>query len=94
MIEAKQTYCGQRVRYGDFFRVCDVHTDLPEEDAIKWCFEHLYNNRVVPPIQEWKANIGYGAPKFNDAGYYFAGYYSTRKFEGGFEFTICEPYAD
>lgn len=33
-------------------------------------------------------------PKFNDAGYYFAGYYSTRKFEGGFEFTICEPYAD
>ena len=55
MIEAKQTYCGQRVRYGDFFHVWDVHTDLPEEDAIKWCFEHLYNNRVVPPIQEWKA---------------------------------------
>lgn len=99
MIEAKQTYCGQRVRYGDFFRVWDVHTDLPEEDAIKWCFKHLYNNCVVPPIQEWKANIRYGAPKFNDAGYYFAGYYfagyySTRKFEGGFEFTICEPYAD
>ncbi len=93
MIEAKQTHCGQYKRYGDFFRVWNIKTDLPEEQAVEWCFQNLYP-RKVPASAEWHANICYGGSKFSDAGYYFAGYYSMKEIDGGFEFSICEPYAD
>lgn len=93
MIEAKQTHCGQYKRYGDFFRVWKIQTDMSKDEVIKWCFENLYK-RIVPPSGEWHANIRFGGPKRNDANYYFAGYYSIEEIDGGFEFKICEPYAD
>ena len=93
MIEAKQIHCGQYKPYGDFFRVWNVQTDMTKEEAIKWCFENLYK-RIVPPSGEFHANIRYGGPKSNAPGYYFAGYYSIEEIEGGFKFSICEPFAD
>lgn len=93
MIEAKQIHCGQYKPYGDFFRVWEVQTDLPEEKATEWCFQNLYK-RIVPPSGEWHANIRYGGPKFSDAEYYFAGYYTMVEIEGGFRFSVCEPFAD
>ena len=93
MIEAKQTHCGQHRRYGDFYREWEVKTDLPQGEVIEWCFENLYKRRV-PHASEWHVNIRVGGEKDGDPGYYFAGYYSIRKIDGGYEFTICEPYAD
>lgn len=93
MPEAKQIHCGQYKRYGDFFRVWEVKTDLSKEETVEWCFENLYKRRV-PHTGEWHANIRYGGPKWSDASYYFAGYYSIEPIDGGFKFTICEPYAD
>ena len=93
MIEAKQTHCGKYRPYDDFHREWEVTTDLPEEEVIEWCFENLHKHRV-PPSGEWHANIRSGGEKDGDYGYYFAGYYSIRKINGGYKFVICEPYAD
>ena len=48
MIEAKQTHCGQYKPYGDFFRIWNVQTDLPQDEVVKWCFEKLYHGKVLP----------------------------------------------
>ena len=48
MIEAKQTHCGQYKPYGDFFRIWNVQTDLPQDEVVKWCFEKLYYGKVLP----------------------------------------------
>lgn len=93
MIEAKQIHCGQYKSYGDFFRVWAVQTDLPKNEVIEWCFQNLYK-RAVPPSGEWHTNVRFGGQKFSDAGYYFSGYYSVEEIEGGFKFTVCEPFAD
>lgn len=34
MIKAKQTECGQRKKYGDFFRVWEIETDEPREAVL------------------------------------------------------------
>lgn len=94
MIEAKQTHCGQYKPYGDFFRIWNVQTDLPQDEVVKWCFEKLYYGKVLPTHAEWKANIVYGAPHSSDPGYYFAGYYAIREIDGDFEFKVCEPFCD
>lgn len=93
MIKATQIHCGQYKRYGDFFRVWNIQTDMPKEEVIKWCFENLYK-RVVPPSGEFHANIRCGGPRHSDLEYYFAGYYTIEDTEDGFKFSICEPYAD
>lgn len=93
MIKSMQTHVGQYRRYGDFFREWDIETDEPKEAVLEYCFSELYTRRV-PEEAEWKANIVYGGPKSDDAGYYFGGYYSLKKTETGYYFTICEPYAD
>lgn len=92
MIEAKQTHCGQYKRYGDFFREWEIMTNLPEEEVIEWCFENLLK-RKVPPEREWHANI-IGGEKNGDYRYYFAGYYSISKIDGGYKFVVCVPYTD
>lgn len=69
MIEAKQTHCGQYKPYGDFFRIWNVQTNLPQDEVVKWCFEKLYYGKVLPIHAEWRANIAYGAPHFSDPGY-------------------------
>ncbi len=94
-IKSTQTHCGQYKRYGDFFRVYEIETDLTDEEiVIKWCFENVYK-RVVPKEDEYMRAIRYGTgEKSGDADYYFAGYYSIKKVNGGFRFQICEPYTD
>ena len=94
MFKATSTHCGQYKRYGDFFREWDIETDLPEEEALEKCFDKLYRGRRVPPSGEWHANIRSGGAKSGDAAYYFAGYYTMKKTETGYHFTICEQYAD
>lgn len=93
MIESKQIHCGQYKRYGDFFRIWTVQTDLSKNEAIEWCLQNLYK-RTIPPSEEWHLNIRYGGTRYDDAGYYFAGYYSMEEIDGGFKFTVCEPFAD
>ena len=93
MIEAKQTHCGQYKRYGDFYREWAIQTDMGREETVNWCFENLYKRRV-PTSEEWHKEIRVGGGHAGDYSYYFAGYYTISKIEGGYKFTICEPYAD
>jgi len=53
MIEAKQTHCGRYKPYGDFFRIWNVQTNLPQDEVVKWCFEKLCHGRVRPIHAEW-----------------------------------------
>ena len=93
-MDVKQIHCGQYKRYGDFFRVWEVKTDNENtEEVLNYLFENVYKRRV-PPSGEWQANIRYDGKEFNNPGYYFAGYYSLEKIDGGYKFTICEPFAD
>lgn len=93
-MEVKQIHCGQYKRYGDFFRVWEVKTDNKnKEEVLEYLFENVYK-RKVPLSGEWHANVRYGGEKFNDLGYYFTGYYSLTEIDGGYKFTVCEPYAD
>lgn len=94
MFEAKQTHCGQHKKYGDFFREWDIETDLPKEEALEKCFSELYK-RKIPESAEWHKEIRYGTGEHSgDAKYYFAGYYTLTKTERGYQFSVCEPYAD
>lgn len=93
-MEVKQIHCGQYKRYGDFFRVWEVKTDSKnKEEVLNYLFENVYK-RKVPCSGEWHANVRYGGEKSSDPGYYFAGYYTLEEIEGGYKFTICEPYCD
>lgn len=93
-MEVRQIHCGQYNRYGDFFRVWEVKTDNKNtEEVLNYLFENVYK-RKVPPKDEWRANIRYGGNEFHNPGYYFAGYYSLDEIDGGYKFTICEPFAD
>lgn len=94
MFEAKQTHCGQYKRYGDYFHKWDIETDLPKEEVLEKCFSELYK-RKIPESTEWHKEIRYGTGEHSgDANYYFAGYYTLTKTEGGYQFSVCEPYAD
>lgn len=94
MFESKQTHCGQYKRYGDFFRVWEIKTDLPRHEAIQRCFNDLNCGKVLPSAVDFLNNTRYGGAKWNDPDYYFTGYYTTKEMDGGFEFAICEPFAD
>lgn len=94
MIEARRIHCGQYKRYGDFFRVWEVETDLPEEEAVNWCFENLYHGWALPREAKWRNDVRFDGEHGRDPGYYFRGYYNVREIDGGFKFTICEPFAD
>lgn len=94
MFEAKQTHCGQYKRYGDFFRVWEIKTDLPRHEAVQRCFDELYHGRTLPSVIDYVTNTRPGGARSNDPDYYFAGYYTTKEMDGGFEFAICEPFAD
>jgi hypothetical protein len=89
-----QKHCGQYKSYGDFFRVWEIKTDAEKQDVLDYCFANVYR-RPVPESGEWHRNIRYGTgEKSGDANYYFAGYYTLAKIEGGWTFTVCEPYTD
>lgn len=93
--KAKRTHCGQYRPYGDFFRVWEIETNCEDEEKVlDFCFTELYTRRV-PPKAEWSAEIRIGSGSHaRDCGYYFAGYYTLTKIENGYEFKICEPFAD
>lgn len=93
-IRAKQIYCGQNESYGDFFRLWEVETNLPKEEVLSYCFTNL-SRKQLPEHTEWLNEIRYGTGKhWNDAGYYFAGWYKLEKNKDGYKFTVCEPFAD
>ena len=93
MIESKNVHCGQYKPSDDFYRVWEVNTDEPEEKVLEYCFSELYKRRV-PPEAEWLAAIRYGGKHYYDPGYYFAGWYRLELAEHGYNFIVCEPYAD
>lgn len=78
IFEARQTHCGQYKPYGDFFRVWDIATEASKESTLDYCFDKLYTRRV-PESCEWHMNTGY---------------YTLVAIQGGFIFTICEPFTD
>ena len=59
---------------------------------IEKCFSELYKTKL-PEEKEWRKEIIYGAG-FEDAVYYFRGYYTLEETAGGYKFTVCEQYAD
>ena len=92
--QAMQTHCGQYKRYGDLFRVWEIETKCQDkEKTLEYCFTELYKRRV-PESGEYHANIRIGGEKSGDANYYFAGYYTLKKTNTGYNFTVCEPYTD
>lgn len=94
MIEAINTFTGQKSRYGDFFREWKVKTDCSKEVTLEWCFANLMKReKVLPERQEWlqKQKKPDGSI---DLSVYFRGYYTIKPTSDGFQFTICEPYAD
>lgn len=93
-MEAKVIHCGQYKPYGDFFRVWDIHTDGESRDEVlKWVRENVCS-KELPSVAEWRENIRYGEPKFYGPAYYFRGCYSMEIIDGGYRYTVREPYCD
>lgn len=88
---AKQIHRGQYRTFGDYFRVWEIESDMPKEAVIEKCFSELHQKRL-PEEKEWRREVRYGCGHFGDADYFFRGYYSIETIEGGFRFTVCEPY--
>nr|DAF81553.1 MAG TPA: hypothetical protein [Caudoviricetes sp.] len=94
MFEAKQTHCGQYRKYGDFFRVWEIETDMSKEAVLEKCFAELYKRRL-PESAEYHREIRFETGGHSgDADYYFRGYYTLESIDNGYKFTVCEPYAD
>lgn len=92
-MKVTQIHCGQRERYGDFFRVWEIKTNKSKDEVLEYLWTNVYKRRV-PHKAEWTLNIRYGGEKYGDFGYYFAGYFTLAEINGGYIFTVCEPYAD
>lgn len=93
-MEVKLIHCGQYKRYGDFFRVWEIKTDgeSPKE-VLKYIKENVHKYDL-PHAGEWSANVRYGGERFNDPTYYFRGCYYLTEIEGGYKYTVREPYCD
>lgn len=93
-MEAKLINCGQYKRYGDFFRAWEIKTDgESKEEVLKYIRENVHEYDL-PTSGEWTANVRYGGEKYNDPAYYFRGCYTLEKIEGGYRYTVREPYCD
>lgn len=93
-MNAKMIHCGQYKRYGDFYRVWEIETDgESREDVLKYIRENVHK-ADLPPAGEWSANICYDGERYNDAAYYFRGCYSLEKIDGGYKYTVTEPFCD
>lgn len=94
MIEAKLVHSGQYCHYGDFFRVWELKTDgESEEEVLRYIRENVYKSDL-PHSGEWGANVRYGGEHANDPAYYFRGCYSLEKIDGGYRYTVKEPFRD
>lgn len=94
--KATQTHCGQYKPYGDSFFVWDIETACEDRaKVLEYCFSQLSKSRV-PESAEWHRNIQAGGTKsgWENADYYFAGYYTLEKTGTGWKFTVCKPYDD
>lgn len=93
-MEAKQIHCGQYKRYGDYFRVWEIKTDgESKEEVLKYIRENVHKSDL-PPSGEWSANVRYGGERSNDPAYYFRGCYTLEEIDGGYKYTVKEPYCD
>ena len=93
-MEAKQIHCGQYKRYGDFFRVWEIKTDgESKEEVLKYIRENVHKSDL-PPSGEWSANVRYGGERSNDPDYYFRGCYTLEEVDGGYKYTVKEPFCD
>ena len=94
MIVAKCIHNGQYRPYGDTFRVWELKTDEEsKEDVLRYIRENVYK-ADIPTSSEWSANIRYGGERYNDPDYYFRGCYSLEKIDGGYRYTVKEPFCD
>lgn len=94
MIESKLIHSGQYRRYGDFFRVWELKTDGESEGEVLRYIRENVHKADLPPSGEWSANVRYGGERANDPAYYFRGCYSLEKIDGGYRYTVKEPYCD
>lgn len=93
-MEAKVIHCGQYERYGDFFRVWEIKTDgESKEEVLKYIRENV-DEYDLPTCSEWETNVRYGGEKYKDLAYFFRGCYTLEKIEGGYRYTVREPYCD
>ncbi len=93
-MKAKVIHCGQYKPYGDYFRVWDIQTDGESRDEVlKWVRENVCSDEL-PPVAEWRENIRYGGSKFYGPAYYFRGCYYMEEIDGGYRYTVREPYCD
>lgn len=90
---ATQTHAGQYRRYGDIYNEWVVLTDAGEAEAVEWCLAHLCG-KSIPNEHDFRKGAEPGGDKWGDPAYYFAGYYSLRKIQGGYHFTRVLPYCD
>lgn len=82
-------HSGQYKRYGDFYRVWDIHDPDASPDEI---LAHFFKDKQpLPNAAEFSAKVHENG---FDPGYYFRGYYKLVKTEYGYRFTIYEPYCD
>lgn len=93
-MEAKLIHSGQYKRYGDTFRVWEIKTDgESKEEVLKYIRENVHKSNL-PPSGEWSANIRYGGERHNDPAYYFRGFYTLEAVDGGYKYTVKEPFCD
>ncbi len=91
-MEAEIIHCGQYKPYGDYFGVWDIQTDGESRDEVlKWVRENVYG-KELPSNEEWLPNIRPGGPRHNDPDYYFRGRYFLEEIDGGYRYTVREPY--
>ena len=94
MIVAKCIHNGQYRPYGDTFRVWELKTDgESKEEVLRYIRENVHK-ADIPNSSEWSANIRYGGKRYHDPLYYFRGCYSMEKIDGGYRYTVKEPFCD
>ena len=94
MIVAKCIHDGQYRPYGDTFQVWELKTDgESKEEVLRYIRENVHK-ADIPNSREWSANIRYGGKRYHDPLYYYRGCYSMKKIDGGYRYTVKEPFYD
>ena len=59
VFNAKIAHRGQYKRYGDYFRVWEIESDMPKESVIEKCFSELHKTKL-PEEKEWRKGSNKG----------------------------------
>ena len=96
IIKVERTHSGQYQRYGDSYYEWNITTNLPENEVLDYMFDEVckIEKERPPEEKEWQENVRYDGKHAHDIGYYFSGYYSIKRTDNGYHFTICHPYTD